>query len=291
MQGLRQLHSANIMHRDIKEDNILVTRNGVVQIADFGLAVPLGGNRAQVTPSLINPFYRPPEMLLGSRSYSTAVDVWSAGCMLAQQFLGVPPFISRTGKPDTDLEQLIRVVHAIGPLPRPMVFSPSIREEVRRVIVSHPAGLVGPPVPNPTHRPKLFSSWFMETLQQRRDKYPQACTTCDPSPLLLRIMDRMFEPDPDRRISVDQILQCRCEANKSKLPQPLSLLEEALRQRQEASLVGKCGGGQMAVPDQCLVCRAKAVRQRVSDGIRSIPPPRTHIHPSKLKHQLQGAPN
>eukprot|EP00658_Telonema_sp_P-2_P060798 TRINITY_DN49613_c0_g1_i1.p1 TRINITY_DN49613_c0_g1~~TRINITY_DN49613_c0_g1_i1.p1 ORF type:complete len:192 (-),score=23.08 TRINITY_DN49613_c0_g1_i1:101-676(-) len=143
MRGLRQLHSANIMHRDIKEDNILVTLDGVVQIADFGLACPLGGNRAKVTPSLINPFYRPPEMLLGSTSYSTAVDVWSAGCMLAQQFLGVPPFISKTGKPDTDFEQLIRVVGAIGPLPRSMINSMSMHDNTRRIIMERP-GVVEP---------------------------------------------------------------------------------------------------------------------------------------------------
>lgn len=77
------LHSnkANICHRDIKPSNILVGKNGDVKLADFGLAKKMVNKLS--TTKVVTLWYRAPELLLGLRSYSSKIDVWSVGCVLA----------------------------------------------------------------------------------------------------------------------------------------------------------------------------------------------------------------
>jgi serine/threonine protein kinase len=72
-----------VMHRDLKASNILMTRNGVIKIADFGLGrrVSKGGN---YTNKVITRWYRPPELLLGVMDYNVSIDVWSIGCILGE---------------------------------------------------------------------------------------------------------------------------------------------------------------------------------------------------------------
>lgn len=131
--AVSQLHCMGIVHRDIKADNLLVSSEGDVRLADFGLCVFLGASRGSegrdLTPSMINLHYRPPEMLLGEK-YGKMVDIWSVGCFLAQVFLGYPPFVDHTSSPaakpgggstvsaESELEQLSRICEVLGPLPQ-----------------------------------------------------------------------------------------------------------------------------------------------------------------------------
>ncbi|KAI3870745.1 hypothetical protein MKX03_024099 [Papaver bracteatum] len=87
--GLEHCHSRGIMNRDIKGSNLLVSDDGVLKIADFGLANFVSAGYTQpLTIRVVTLWYRPPELLLGSTSYGKSVDLWSVGCLFAELLLG-----------------------------------------------------------------------------------------------------------------------------------------------------------------------------------------------------------
>ena len=91
LRGLCYLHNEkNLAHRDIKGANILLSRTGQVQIADFGLArmiSPTNHNK-QYTTRVVTLWYRAPELLIGFRNYNFGVDVWSMACVFAELVTG-----------------------------------------------------------------------------------------------------------------------------------------------------------------------------------------------------------
>ncbi|CAG0922474.1 unnamed protein product [Notodromas monacha] len=82
---MKYLHSASILHRDIKPGNLLVNSDCVLKICDFGLArVEEPDEDVAMTQEVVTQYYRAPELLMGARHYGQAVDIWSVGCIFAE---------------------------------------------------------------------------------------------------------------------------------------------------------------------------------------------------------------
>uniref|UniRef100_A0A182KE97 Conserved oligomeric Golgi complex subunit 5 n=1 Tax=Anopheles christyi TaxID=43041 RepID=A0A182KE97_9DIPT len=90
LKGLKYLHSNFIIHRDLKVSNLLLTDTGCLKIADFGLARYLNDSNKPMTPGLVTLWYRPPELLFGAKTQTTAVDMWATGCILGELLIHKP---------------------------------------------------------------------------------------------------------------------------------------------------------------------------------------------------------
>ncbi|KAL9011026.1 MAG: hypothetical protein Q9173_004096 [Seirophora scorigena] len=120
LEGLRYLHANKILHRDMKAANLLINNSGILQIADFGLARPYddpaprpgnGGGEARrdYTTLVVTRWYRPPELLLQLRRYTTAIDMWGVGCVFGEMFKG-KPILAGT----SDLNQANMIFDLVG---------------------------------------------------------------------------------------------------------------------------------------------------------------------------------
>lgn len=97
LSGLEHCHLRGVMHRDIKGSNLLVNNEGILKVADFGLAnFTCSGHKQPLTSRVVTLWYRPPELLLGSTDYGPSVDLWSVGCVFAELLVGKPILQGRT---------------------------------------------------------------------------------------------------------------------------------------------------------------------------------------------------
>ncbi|KZV37329.1 putative serine/threonine-protein kinase-like [Dorcoceras hygrometricum] len=109
-RGLEHCHSRGVLHRDIKGSNLLVDNNGTLKIGDFGLATFLEpGQKQTLTSRVVTLWYRAPELLLGATDYGAGIDLWSAGCILAELFAGKPIMPGRT-----EVEQMHKIFKLCG---------------------------------------------------------------------------------------------------------------------------------------------------------------------------------
>ncbi len=106
LTGVAYCHHHRVLHRDLKPQNLLINREGDLKLADFGLARAFGIPVRSYTHEVVTLWYRAPDVLLGSRKYSTPVDVWSIGCIFAEMVNGTPLF--KGTSEDTQLDTIFR---------------------------------------------------------------------------------------------------------------------------------------------------------------------------------------
>jgi serine/threonine protein kinase len=107
--GIAYCHSHRVLHRDLKPQNLLIDKTGCLKLADFGLARAFGVPVGVITHEVVTLWYRAPEILLGSRTYSTPVDLWSAGCIFAELVNRTPIFPG-----DSEIDQIFRIFRILG---------------------------------------------------------------------------------------------------------------------------------------------------------------------------------
>uniref|UniRef100_A0A3Q4MYD7 Cyclin-dependent kinase-like 1-like n=1 Tax=Neolamprologus brichardi TaxID=32507 RepID=A0A3Q4MYD7_NEOBR len=105
LQAVSFCHKHNCIHRDVKPENILLTKTGVIKLCDFGFARILTGPEDDYTDYVATRWYRAPELLVGDTQYGPPVDVWALGCVFAELLNGNPLW---PGKSDVDQLYLIR---------------------------------------------------------------------------------------------------------------------------------------------------------------------------------------
>ncbi|KAE9601102.1 putative protein-serine/threonine kinase CMGC-CDK-PITSLRE family [Lupinus albus] len=96
LEGVKYLHENWVLHRDLKTSNLLLNNRGELKICDFGLARQYGSPLKPYTQLVVTLWYRAPELLLGEKQYSTAIDMWSLGCIMAELLSKEPIFNGRT---------------------------------------------------------------------------------------------------------------------------------------------------------------------------------------------------
>lgn len=172
--GLKYIHSANVLHRDLKPGNLLVNADCEVKICDFGLARGFDSavDQNAMTEYVATRWYRAPEIMLSSQSYTKAIDVWSVGCILAELLGGRPLF-----KGETPYDQLNQILKTLG--------SPS--DEVLQ---------------------RIGSEWAQEYLRGLPQVSPIPFKNLfpDANPEALDLLSKMLTFDPADRISVEDAL-------------------------------------------------------------------------------------
>lgn len=109
LRGVRHLHDNWILHRDLKTSNLLLSHKGILKIGDFGLAREYGSPLKPYTPVVVTLWYRGPELLLGAKEYSTAVDMWSVGCIFGELLTQKPLFPGKS-----EIDQINKIFKDLG---------------------------------------------------------------------------------------------------------------------------------------------------------------------------------
>lgn len=109
IRSLGYIHAVGVCHRDIKPQNLLVdTAMHSVKLCDFGSAKRLVKGEPNVS-YICSRYYRAPELIFGATDYTTAIDIWSAGCVIAEILLGKPLFPG-----DSAVDQLVEIIKILG---------------------------------------------------------------------------------------------------------------------------------------------------------------------------------
>ncbi|KAL9938874.1 hypothetical protein V8E36_002593 [Tilletia maclaganii] len=173
LKGTAFCHENRVLHRDLKPQNLLINKRGELKLGDFGLARAFGIPVNTFSNEVVTLWYRAPDVLLGSRTYSTSIDVWSAGCIMAEMISGVPLFRGRDN--NDQLNQILRILGT----PDEATIQRLMRDS-----------------PDVQHRafPRMAKMPF-QTL------YPKA------HPLAIDLLEKLLRFDPSQRISADDALR------------------------------------------------------------------------------------
>jgi cyclin-dependent kinase len=170
LRGINHCHKNRVLHRDLKPQNLLINREGILKLADFGLARAFGIPVKNYTHEVVTLWYRAPDILMGSKKYSTSVDIWSVGCIFAELVNRRPLFSGASEK-----DQLDKIFKIRG-TPDPDVWTDMTE------LPLYEEGM-------PNYEP-----------QNLADLVP------DLDDLGLDLLDKMLQSDPDKRISAADAL-------------------------------------------------------------------------------------
>ncbi|KAG0330388.1 negative regulator of the PHO system [Dissophora globulifera] len=109
LKGVAFCHENRVLHRDLKPQNLLINRKGELKLGDFGLARAFGIPVNTFSNEVVTLWYRAPDVLLGSKTYSTSIDIWSAGCIMAEMYLGRPLFAGSNNQ-----DELMKIFKVMG---------------------------------------------------------------------------------------------------------------------------------------------------------------------------------
>lgn len=109
VRGVHYIHKKKILHRDLKPQNLLISKDGVLKIADFGLARGFTISVKSYTHEVITLWYRPPDVLIGGKHYDELVDVWSIGCIFSEMCMGKALFQS-----SCEADQVLLILNCLG---------------------------------------------------------------------------------------------------------------------------------------------------------------------------------
>jgi cyclin-dependent kinase len=174
LTGVAYCHHHRVLHRDLKPPNLLINREGQLKLADFGLARAFGIPVRSYTHEVVTLWYRAPDVLMGSRKYSTPVDIWSVGCIFAEMANG-RPLVAGTSETD----QLDRIFRLMG--------TPTLAD--------YP-GIVELPEYSPDHHPPY---------PPPRGGLGSLVPTLDPTGVDL--LSKMLQYDPARRVTAQAALE------------------------------------------------------------------------------------
>lgn len=211
INGLYYLHTNWVLHRDLKPANILVTSSGAIRIGDLGLArlfyKPLNslftGDKVVVTI-----WYRAPELLLGSRHYTPAVDLWAVGCIFAELLSLRPIFKGEEAKMDSkktvpfQRNQMMRIIEIMG-MPRketwPGLATMPEYSQLQSLAMSR--GSSG----HHFSRPPSLDVWYQNCL--KNGGYSATSSIGTPGTDGFDLLSRLLEYDPTKRITAQEALE------------------------------------------------------------------------------------